>query len=64
MTELTGATKTLVQCDFDGTITEEDVSFVMLVSAFAGKDFIDQAYQEAIAEQYRFYSFGDCMLIL
>ncbi len=31
---LTRATKTLVQCDFDGTVTEEDVSF-MLLDAFA-----------------------------
>jgi S-adenosylmethionine:tRNA ribosyltransferase-isomerase len=36
----------------------------MLVSAFAGKEFIDKAYKTAIAEKYRFYSFGDAMLIL
>ncbi|MBI4287344.1 MAG: tRNA preQ1(34) S-adenosylmethionine ribosyltransferase-isomerase QueA [Chloroflexi bacterium] len=36
----------------------------MLVSAFAGKELIDRAYREAIRERYRFYSFGDCMLIL
>jgi len=36
----------------------------MLVSAFAGKEIIDKAYQIAIAEKYRFYSFGDAMLIL
>ena len=34
---LEGVTKTLVQCDFDGTITEEDVSF-MLLDAFADRD--------------------------
>jgi S-adenosylmethionine:tRNA ribosyltransferase-isomerase len=39
-------------------------TLLMLVSAFAGRDFILQAYQEAIARCYRFYSFGDCMLIL
>jgi S-adenosylmethionine:tRNA ribosyltransferase-isomerase len=39
-------------------------TLLMLVSAFAGRDFILQAYQEAIAQRYRFYSFGDCMLIL
>ncbi|MFH1386891.1 MAG: S-adenosylmethionine:tRNA ribosyltransferase-isomerase, partial [bacterium] len=33
-------------------------------SAFAGKDFIMRAYQEAIKEKYRFFSFGDAMLIL
>ena len=36
----------------------------MLVSAFAGKDLIEEAYRQAIAERYRFYSYGDCMLIL
>jgi S-adenosylmethionine:tRNA ribosyltransferase-isomerase len=36
----------------------------MLVSAFAGRDFVLRAYQRAVAERYRFYSFGDCMLIL
>lgn len=39
-------------------------SLLMLVSAFAGKDIIDTAYQEAITESYRFYSFGDAMMIL
>ncbi|MDD5383208.1 MAG: tRNA preQ1(34) S-adenosylmethionine ribosyltransferase-isomerase QueA [Candidatus Margulisbacteria bacterium] len=39
-------------------------TLIMLVSAFAGKDFIMKAYQEAIKEKYRFFSFGDAMLIL
>jgi S-adenosylmethionine:tRNA ribosyltransferase-isomerase len=39
-------------------------TLLMLVSAFAGKDLIKQAYQEAINEKYRFYSFGDAMLVL
>jgi len=39
-------------------------TLLMLVAAFAGKDFIAQAYQEAIACHYHFYSFGDAMLIL
>ena len=39
-------------------------SLVMLVSAFAGRDYIMKAYQEAINEKYRFFSFGDAMLIL
>jgi S-adenosylmethionine:tRNA ribosyltransferase-isomerase len=39
-------------------------TLMMLVSAFAGRDFILQAYQEAIAQKYRFYSFGDAMVIL
>ena len=39
-------------------------TLLMLVSAFAGKALIDRAYAAAIAERYRFYSFGDAMLIL
>ena len=39
-------------------------TLLMLVSAFAGKDLISHAYQEAIREHYRFYSFGDAMLVL
>lgn len=39
-------------------------TLIMLVSAFAGKDFVMSAYQKAIDEKYRFFSFGDAMLIL
>ena len=39
-------------------------TLLMLVSAFAGREFILRAYEEAIRECYRFYSYGDCMLIL
>jgi S-adenosylmethionine:tRNA ribosyltransferase-isomerase len=39
-------------------------TLLMLVSAFTGKALIDRAYAEAIRERYRFYSFGDAMLIL
>src|SRR3954451_310591 len=39
-------------------------TLLMLVSAFAGREFILRAYEEAIRERYRFYSYGDCMLIL
>jgi len=38
-------------------------TLLMLVCAFAGKDLIFKAYQEAIKNQYRFYSFGDAMFI-
>ena len=38
-------------------------TLLMLVSALAGKDFIFEAYNEAIKEKYRFYSYGDCMFI-
>ena len=39
-------------------------TLLMLVSAFAGSDFLKKAYQEAVQIKYRFYSYGDCMLIL
>jgi len=39
-------------------------TLLMLVSAFAGKDLIMKAYREAVEERYRFFSFGDAMLIL
>ncbi|PYJ74449.1 MAG: tRNA preQ1(34) S-adenosylmethionine ribosyltransferase-isomerase QueA [Verrucomicrobia bacterium] len=39
-------------------------TLLMLVSAFAGREFLLRAYREAIDERYRFYSYGDCMLIL
>jgi len=39
-------------------------TLLMMVSAFASLDFIKKAYQEAICQRYRFYSYGDCMLIL
>ena len=39
-------------------------SLYLLVCAFAGKDLVEKAYEKAIAERYRFYSYGDCMLIL
>jgi S-adenosylmethionine:tRNA ribosyltransferase-isomerase len=35
----------------------------MLVSALAGKDFVMSAYEEAIKERYKFFSFGDAMFI-
>jgi len=39
-------------------------TLLMLVAAFTGTDLLDKAYQEAIKEGYRFYSFGDAMLVL
>jgi len=51
----------------DGMITNFHLprtTLIMLVSAFAGRDFIMRAYQEAIDQDYRFYSFGDAMLII
>lgn len=51
----------------DGLITNFHLprsTLLMLVAAFAGREFILRAYQEAISCGYRFYSFGDAMLIL
>jgi S-adenosylmethionine:tRNA ribosyltransferase-isomerase len=39
-------------------------TLLLLVSAFAGRDLVLKAYQTAISQGYRFYSYGDCMLIL
>jgi S-adenosylmethionine:tRNA ribosyltransferase-isomerase len=39
-------------------------SLLLLVAAFAGKDLALSAYRHAVAERYRFYSYGDCMLII
>jgi len=39
-------------------------TLLLLVSAFAGRDLIMKAYEEAVTQKYRFYSYGDCMLIL
>ena len=51
----------------DGLITNfhlPESTLLMLVSALAGKDYIMKAYNEAVKERYRFFSFGDAMLIL
>lgn len=51
----------------DGLITNFHLpksTLIMLVSAFAGRDFILEAYNRAVQERYRFFSFGDAMLIL
>lgn len=50
----------------DGLITNfhlPESTLVMLVSAFAGKDHVMAAYEEAVKERYRFFSFGDAMII-
>ncbi len=39
-------------------------TLLMLVSAFAGRERVLRAYEEAVRERYRFFSYGDCMLIL
>ena len=50
----------------DGLITNfhlPESTLVMLVSAFAGRDHVLSAYEQAVAERYRFFSFGDAMFI-
>ena len=51
----------------DGLLTNFHLprsTLLMLVSAFAGRELILRAYNEAVRERYRFFSYGDCMLIL
>ncbi len=51
----------------DGLVTNFHLpksTLIMLASALAGKDLLMRAYQEAVHRQYRFYSYGDAMLIL
>lgn len=51
----------------DGLITNfhlPESTLVMLVSAFAGREHVLNAYEQAVAERYRFFSFGDAMCIL
>jgi S-adenosylmethionine:tRNA ribosyltransferase-isomerase len=39
-------------------------TLLVLIAAFAGRDLIMEAYREAVREKYRFFSYGDCMLII
>jgi S-adenosylmethionine:tRNA ribosyltransferase-isomerase len=51
----------------DGLITNFHLpksTLFMLASAFAGRELLMKCYREAISQEYRFYSYGDCMLIL
>ena len=68
----TGATKIFIYPGYqfkviDGIITNFHLpksTLIMLISAFAGRDFILRAYKEAVKERYRFFSFGDAMIIM
>jgi len=54
-------------CLVDGLLTNFHLprsSLLVLVSAFAGSDLVRTAYDRAVKERYRFYSYGDCMLIV
>ena len=51
----------------DGLLTNFHLpksTLIMLVSAFAGKELVMEAYRQAVEQKYRFFSYGDCMLIL
>src|SRR5690606_27926304 len=51
----------------DGLLTNFHLpksSLLVLVSAFAGNELIMNAYKHAVEQRYRFYSYGDCMLIV
>jgi S-adenosylmethionine:tRNA ribosyltransferase-isomerase len=68
----TGMTRLMILPGFafkaiDGMITNFHVprsTLLMLVCAFAGKEFVFEAYQSALQNRYRFFSYGDAMLIL
>ena len=50
----------------DGIVTNFHLpksTLIMLISAFAGREFVLKAYEQAVKEQYRFFSFGDAMMI-
>jgi S-adenosylmethionine:tRNA ribosyltransferase-isomerase len=51
----------------DGLLTNFHLpqsTLIMLVSAFAGKELVMEAYRQAVVERYRFFSYGDCMLLI
>ena len=72
ISECTGDTEIFIYPGYefkcmDGLITNfhlPESTLIMLVSAFAGYENVMKAYNEAVAERYRFFSFGDAMLIL
>jgi S-adenosylmethionine:tRNA ribosyltransferase-isomerase len=67
-----GETNIFIYPGFDFKITDSIITnfhlpkstLIMMISAFGGKELILKAYTEAIRERYRFYSFGDAMLLL
>jgi len=68
----TGWTDKFIYPDYEFKITEgvitnfhrPESTLLMLASAFGGFEFVKEAYKEAVANDYRFFSFGDAMLIL
>lgn len=67
-----GETRLFIRPGFHFRITDAMITnfhlpkstLLMLVSAFAGRELIFEAYRQAVTERYRFFSYGDCMLIL
>lgn len=72
LTQTTGETDIFITPGFQFNRTDRLLTnfhlpkstLIMLVSAFAGREFTLEAYQEAVANHYRFFSYGDCMLII
>lgn len=72
LTESSGATDIFIYPGFNFKVVDRLLTnfhlpmstLIMLVSAFASKELTLKAYNEAVKEKYRFYSYGDCMLIL
>jgi S-adenosylmethionine:tRNA ribosyltransferase-isomerase len=72
MKETEGRTKLFIRPPYEfrlvgGLLTNFHLpksTLLMLVSAFAGRELVLEAYREAVREEYRFYSYGDCMLIV
>jgi S-adenosylmethionine:tRNA ribosyltransferase-isomerase len=70
--ELSGETDIFIYPGFDFKVVDAMLTnfhlpkstLIMLVSAFAGREPVLKAYEEAVEERYRFFSYGDCMLIL
>jgi S-adenosylmethionine:tRNA ribosyltransferase-isomerase len=70
--EATGATDIFIRPPFEFRVVDAMLTnfhlpkstLLMLISAFAGRELILRAYEEAVRERYRFFSYGDCMLIL
>ena len=69
--QLSGATDIFIYPGFEFKVVDALITnfhlpkstLLMLISAFAGREFVLRAYREAIAERYRFFSFGDAMFI-
>ena len=67
-----GSTNLFIKPGFDFNVTDQLLTnfhlpgstLMVLVAAIAGYDLTMEAYRQAVAEKYRFYSYGDAMLIL